>query len=665
MKKLKNNKMLLGIGIAFLLLAALSMSYAWFSATVNTENSNKQVVETGTLELTYTDGPEIIMNNIRPGSTITKEVSVKNTGTLDTSYNLVWQELNNEIINNEMVISISCKRLNANGKEEESCEGLKETPVSGNIILKDISITRDITHVYTVTLTFKETNSNQNYNQGKSFTGTLGVNEYKEVTPVYCTYEGDITQGNEFTKGGYTYKYMQERRYVAYEREETSPTSTLENNNVINENLNPKKLTTVTYYELEWKDITKDGWGVVYSSEDDVENITEAPCTYINNKPIVSMSTIFDHTYASSIDISSFDTSNVVNMESMFYDSQVKTIYGLENLNTSNVTNMNRMFIFSNIRNLDLSNFDTSNVTNMSEMFYRSKAKSINLSSFNTSSVTDMSSMFCESNATSLDVSKFDTRNVTNMSAMFYSTKVTSLDLNSFNTSNVTNMQSMFGGSNVKTLDVSNFNTSKVTDMGGMFSGSNATEIKGLEKFDTSNVTNMITMFSYCSAESLNLSSFDTSKVTNMNWMFAYLNLDNIKGLEKLNTSNVTDMFGMFNGSKNNNGIFYLNNIDTSKVTNMRQMFSSAEFKEIDISNFDTSNVTNMSSMFDSLPNLTTIYVGNKFSTDKLENTDSIFYGSKNLVGSNGTKYNASNVNKTYARIDTASTPGYFTLKNS
>ncbi len=52
-------------------------------------NMNKdvkdQAVQTGTLELTYTDGPEIVMNNIKPGATVTKEISVKNTGTLNTS----------------------------------------------------------------------------------------------------------------------------------------------------------------------------------------------------------------------------------------------------------------------------------------------------------------------------------------------------------------------------------------------------------------------------------------------------------------------------------------------------------------------------------------------------------------------------------------------------
>ena len=90
----------------------------------------------------------------------------------------MWQELNNTITNDEMLISATCKRLNGE-VEEESCEGVDETPIKENIIKKNISIELGITHEYNVTITFKETNAAQNYNQGKTFGGILGVDEYK------------------------------------------------------------------------------------------------------------------------------------------------------------------------------------------------------------------------------------------------------------------------------------------------------------------------------------------------------------------------------------------------------------------------------------------------------------------------------------------------------
>jgi hypothetical protein len=38
-----------------------------------------------------------------------------------------------------------------------------------------------------------------------------------------------------------------------------------------------------------------------------------------------------------------------------------------------------------------------------------------------------------------------------------------------------------------------------------------------------------------------------------------------------------------------------------------------------------------------------------------------MFYGCTDIVGGNGTSYNFSHTDATYARIDRAGTPGYFT----
>jgi hypothetical protein len=40
-----------------------------------------------------------------------------------------------------------------------------------------------------------------------------------------------------------------------------------------------------------------------------------------------------------------------------------------------------------------------------------------------------------------------------------------------------------------------------------------------------------------------------------------------------------------------------------------------------------------------------------------------MFYDCPKLVGGNGTAYNSSYIDKTYARIDTAEIPGYLTAK--
>ena len=176
---MKDKKILFGTFIALLLLLTTGLSYAWFSASISgNEDAKNVVVEAGTLSLVYIDGPEIKAQNIKPGWSTTKEVSVKNTGTLEANYNIIWQSLTNEITNNEMAISATCQRLNSAGTVEGTCESISQAAISDMAIAKRVSIESGITHKYTFTILFKETNADQNTNQGKKFNGVLGIEEY-------------------------------------------------------------------------------------------------------------------------------------------------------------------------------------------------------------------------------------------------------------------------------------------------------------------------------------------------------------------------------------------------------------------------------------------------------------------------------------------------------
>ena len=166
--------------ILVLVLAILGVSYAWFAAIItgNDTAKNNKVV-TGDLELTYTDTNEISLDNAIPGDSFTKEVSVKNTGTLNAKYNLVWQSLTNTITNDELVFEATCKRLNSSGTEDGTCESISQKAVSSNKIKSNISIEPGVTHVYTVKVTFIDTGEPQNYNKNKSFNGKLGIEEFE------------------------------------------------------------------------------------------------------------------------------------------------------------------------------------------------------------------------------------------------------------------------------------------------------------------------------------------------------------------------------------------------------------------------------------------------------------------------------------------------------
>ena len=108
----------------------------------------------------------------------------------------------------------------------------------------------------------------------------------------------------------------------------------------------------------------------------------------------------------------------------------------------------------------------------------------------------------------------------------------------------------------------------------------NLTTIENIGNLDTSNLTDMSGMFSYCfNLKSIDISALDTSNVTTMKRMF-YI----CRSLEEVNISN----------------------IDVSKVRDMSEMFDGCEnLKNIDLSKLNVSQLENMSAMFRSCTSLT------------------------------------------------------------
>ena len=186
--------------------------------------------------------------------------------------------------------------------------------------------------------------------------------------------------------------------------------------------------------------------------------------------------------------------------------SNLKEISNLNYLDTSNVIDMSSMFSFClELTALDVSEFDTANVTNMEYMFSNCKRlAALDVSRFDTSNVTRMYAMFqsCEE-LTELNVSNFDTANVTDMGFMFSQCrKLTELDVSGFDTSNVTDMWCMFQScEGLKSLDVSGFDTANVVQMEDMFARCSAlVRIYASERFVTNQVVTGNGVFNSCSA---------------------------------------------------------------------------------------------------------------------------------------------------------------------
>ena len=243
------------------------------------------------------------------------------------------------------------------------------------------------------------------------------------------------------------------------------------------------------------------------------------------------------------------------------------------------MTNMGFMFKSCKaLTSLNLTSFNTEKVTDMQGMFWECwDLTSLDLSNFNTENVTAMNYMFngC-SDLTSLDLSNFNTAKVTKMDYMFYNcNKITSLDLTSFNTAEVTKMDNMFRScTDLTSLDLSNFNTAKVTDMTNMFYGCNALTSLNLTSFNTAEVTNMSNMFRLCLAlTSLDLTNFNTAKVEDMSYMFKSCSALTSLDLSSFNTANVTNMTQMFYNSPALTTIYASDKFVTGQVTKSINMF--------------------------------------------------------------------------------------------
>ena len=139
---------------------------------------------------------------------------------------------------------------------------------------------------------------------------------------------------------------------------------------------------------------------------------------------------------------------NATSCYKMFYNCESLTQLDLSNFNTSNVVNMSEMFSDClNLMQLDLSNFDTSQVTSMCNMFCSCEAVTqLDFSSFNTSKVTDMSGMFfnCKS-LKMLDLSNFDISSIHYMNKMFcYCYNLTTIYIsNEWNTGSIDRFDDM------------------------------------------------------------------------------------------------------------------------------------------------------------------------------------------------------------------------------
>ena len=378
---------------------------------------------------------------------------------------------------------------------------------------------------------------------------------------------------------------------------------------------------------------------------------------YLNTSYSKDMSYMFSGCYClRQLDLSGLNTSNVEDMSYMFSGCTFLEELNLSGLNTANVRNMSYMFSgCDKLQQLDLSEFNTENVRNMSEMFCSCYNLSwLNISGFNTSKVEDMSNMFknCD-NLLSLNLFGFNTANVTNMSGMFFACRNlnTIYASDKFVTSKVQESSEMFNYcfslTGVMKYDNERTDATYANLIDGYF-----TNYAAFAYFDKANNT-LTFMYGQMKPEAFPLydgnekqlwlyynneiqtvvfdPSFAQVRPTSCSgWFYLCENLTTIKGLENLNTEEVTDMSKMFIGCKSIHKID-LSNFNTEKVTDMSYMFSGCNsLSAYDFPNFNTEKVTNMSHMFQNCNSLSALDLS-AFNTANVTDMSYMFAGCEKL----------------------------------
>ena len=341
--------------------------------------------------------------------------------------------------------------------------------------------------------------------------------------------------------------------------------------------------------------------------------------------------------------------------------SELETITGLEYLNTANVTDMSFLFDHcQKLTSLDLSNFNTAKVTNMNKMFSNcSNLKTIYASDkFTTAAVTESKNMFSYCGSLSGDIDwtsdKATDKTYAKTGGGYFRDKAyDNRPYVKYADGTLTfrcGYKKILGENEYELnsdeeLPAWNTHKNKITRVVFEASFANArpttcyawfknftflNQIEGIENLNTENVTSMAYMFSSCNKlAELDVTHFNTANVKNMEYMF-----ECCKGLSSLdvtnfNTANVTNMLAMFGRTSLTS--LDVTHFNTANVKDMTSMFYACRgLTSLDVTNFNTANVTSMRDMFCKCDKLTSLDVTN-FNTAKVTDMDNMFFGCKML----------------------------------
>jgi len=273
---------------------------------------------------------------------------------------------------------------------------------------------------------------------------------------------------------------------------------------------------------------------------------------------------LFENTYNKEISIIFCDTENIKKLNSFFECGNLETVENFESVNTKNVTSMSNTFRSSKLKNINLNNLDTSKVKYMSCIFHKVGLEKIQFGqNFKTDNVKSLWCAFGGSNIKEIDLSNLKFNNMENISMLFnYCKKLEKVNMNNLNLEKIEDLTCVFGNcENLKEINLDGVKFENLNDITCLFAN-----CKSLKNIDLSFLKNS-------QNKSLNLQS--------LHGLFCgCTNLEEINFGDNFDTSNVTQMSSMFKGCKNLKKLD-LTNFNTSKVTQMLGMFGDSHIVEL------------------------------------------------------------------------------------
>lgn len=302
-----------------------------------------------------------------------------------------------------------------------------------------------------------------------------------------------------------------------------------------------------------------------------------------------------------------------------------------------NASTCSFMFVDSNVHEIDLTEFDTTNVVNMDYMFLKAdlgdclkvnsstntQANSAyrNILTFNTEGVTSMSGMFKDCKVKHLDLSSLRTHNVTDFSDMFYNCdSLIDLNVDGFDTSNAEDFNGMFHGCHKLTqLNVKHFNVNSVLHMSYLFSGCRKLKVIDLEGWDFSQVSDANEMFGYCEKLEKIIANFNFNMIKGMAFMFDCCTKLSEVDLTHSDLSHVFDFGYMFFKCEGLKKISFSPGIWQKAKYTLGMFGNCKALERLNLPDVDLNDVVRSYAMFDDCDSLKEIYIEHPFNLDKYD----------------------------------------------